>query len=136
MYLLKRNASNNYKKYHIFVQKVSFTLLSVFLIILQALISQQFDNAEKYIKEAAENIFQMICLLNEVWGASLRILLGVYLLYLFLGTSCFVGIGTASVLIPALILLQHTANILKVSFSLTVQLCKIFNCLFNPFLYF
>lgn len=65
----------------------------------------------------------MICLVHEVWGAPIRIFLGLYLLWVYLGTASFVGIATGAVLIPLVVVIENAANSFKVSTHLFRVVC-------------
>ncbi|GFU58069.1 multidrug resistance-associated protein 1 [Nephila pilipes] len=68
----------------------------------------------KYIKQLitidCDNVFQMVCVSSEVWGGPIRLLVGIYILWSFLGPSCFIGIASAMLLIPMNIIVEQSAG--------------------------
>ncbi|GFT84995.1 hypothetical protein TNCV_2507901 [Trichonephila clavipes] len=49
----------------------------------------------------------MVCVSSEIWGGPIRLLIGIYILWSFLGPSCFVGIASAMILIPMNIIVEQ-----------------------------
>lgn len=68
----------------------------------------------KYVKQLVviecDNVFQMVCVSSEVWGGPIRLLIGIYILWSFLGPSCFVGIASAMILIPMNIIIEQSSG--------------------------
>ncbi|GIY99532.1 multidrug resistance-associated protein 1 [Caerostris extrusa] len=82
------------------------------------MVSKQSKHIKMLMTTESDNVFQMICVLSEIWGAPIRFLIGTYILWYFLGPSCFVGIATGMILIPINVIVEHgTGYFRKKGFS-------------------
>ncbi|GFR20381.1 multidrug resistance-associated protein 1 [Trichonephila clavata] len=70
-------------------------------------VSKQSKHIKQLITIDCDNVFQMVCVSSEIWGGPIRLLIGIYILWSFLGPSCFVGIASAMILIPMNIIVEQ-----------------------------
>ncbi|GBM06908.1 Multidrug resistance-associated protein 1 [Araneus ventricosus] len=73
-------------------------------------VSEQSKSIKQLLTTDSDNIFQMICVMTEVWGAPIRLLAGIYIFWYFLGPACFIGIASAMILIPMNIIVEQGAS--------------------------
>ncbi|KAG8186023.1 hypothetical protein JTE90_004443 [Oedothorax gibbosus] len=68
------------------------------------------ETVKSLIITHSDNVFKMIYMMSEVWGSSIRLVVGIYILWSFFGTSCFVGIATAMLFIPVNVIVEHVVS--------------------------
>ncbi|XP_055927561.1 multidrug resistance-associated protein 1-like isoform X2 [Argiope bruennichi] len=73
-------------------------------------VSEQSENIKQLLTTDSDNVFQMICVMTEVWGAPIRFLAGIYIFWYYLGAACFVGIASAMILIPMNVIVEQGAS--------------------------
>nr|XP_021004347.2 multidrug resistance-associated protein 1 [Parasteatoda tepidariorum] len=110
--ILFSSLSNSQRKYFGLTGALRIKTTVVNAVFAKALkVSEMPQKIKNLITVDADNIFQGIFIMSDLWGSPIRLVLGIYILWVFVGASCFIGVLTAFCLIPINIIVEHCSLI-------------------------